>query len=255
MLERDGGNLTFWMLSNSLLPSSTAVTIEAKLSSVRTMSAASLATSLPFMPMAMPTSDFLSAGESLTPSPVMTQNARRRCMASTMRTFVDGLHLASTSGSLSMASTCALLRASNALACMMACGSMGAPAAAGGRMPTSRAMAVAVLTWSPVSMCTVMPARWHLSTAGALSTRGGSYRPTRPTKSRPASAVSRFDRSNAVATRLATHSTRSPSAASVSAMAEISRCLAPVIWRSGRIASTAPLVYAVRRPLSASPVS
>ena len=51
-------------------PSSTPVTMEAKLSSSRIMSAACLDTSEPAMPMAMPMSAFFSAGESFTPSPV-----------------------------------------------------------------------------------------------------------------------------------------------------------------------------------------
>lgn len=42
-----------------------------KLSSASTMSAASLATSVPVMPMAMPMSASFRAGASLTPSPVM----------------------------------------------------------------------------------------------------------------------------------------------------------------------------------------
>src|SRR3989337_724640 len=50
-------------------PSSTAATMVAKLSSARTMSAASLLTSVPVMPMATPMSASLSAGASLTPSP------------------------------------------------------------------------------------------------------------------------------------------------------------------------------------------
>lgn len=51
-------------------PSSTPVTIEAKLSSSRIMSAACLETSEPAMPMATPMSAFFRAGESFTPSPV-----------------------------------------------------------------------------------------------------------------------------------------------------------------------------------------
>src|SRR6476469_4709335 len=45
--------------------------MEAKLSPVRTISAASLETSVPLIPIATPTSACLSAGASLTPSPVM----------------------------------------------------------------------------------------------------------------------------------------------------------------------------------------
>ena len=59
------------MLPKTPRPSSTAATIEAKLSSVSVIAAASLVTSVPVMPMAMPMSAFLSAGASLTPSPVI----------------------------------------------------------------------------------------------------------------------------------------------------------------------------------------
>ncbi len=61
----------FLMLSNTPRPSSTAATIDAKLSSVSVIAAASLLTSVPVMPMAMPIAAFLSAGASLMPSPVM----------------------------------------------------------------------------------------------------------------------------------------------------------------------------------------
>ena len=55
------------------LPSSTAFSIDAKLSSVRTISAAPLATSVPVIPIAMPISAALRLGASLTPSPVIAQ--------------------------------------------------------------------------------------------------------------------------------------------------------------------------------------
>ena len=52
------------------LPHWTAVTMVEKESFKSTMSAASLETSVPEMPMAMPTSAFFRAGASLMPSPV-----------------------------------------------------------------------------------------------------------------------------------------------------------------------------------------
>ena len=58
------------ILSYTFLPHITALTMLVKLSSVRMMSEASLATSVPAMPMAKPTSAFLRAGASLVPSPV-----------------------------------------------------------------------------------------------------------------------------------------------------------------------------------------
>src|ERR1019366_5413623 len=57
----------FW---NTARPSSTALTMLAKLSSSRTMSAASLATSVPAIPIAMPIWAAFRAGASFTPSPV-----------------------------------------------------------------------------------------------------------------------------------------------------------------------------------------
>lgn len=60
----------FWILSNMRRPSSMALRIDAKLSSVRMISEASFATSEPDSPIAIPTSARLREGESLTPSPV-----------------------------------------------------------------------------------------------------------------------------------------------------------------------------------------
>jgi hypothetical protein len=71
--------MDFLRLSKSVRPSAMACTMEAKLSSIRITSAASRATSeAAGEPMAMPMLAFLSAGESLTPSPVMATMAPRR---------------------------------------------------------------------------------------------------------------------------------------------------------------------------------
>ncbi|MNL81360.1 hypothetical protein D3C87_2084510 [compost metagenome] len=66
-------------------------TIEAKLSSVRMMSALSLATSVPFLPMATPTWACLSAGASLTPSPVTATKCPDLASERTMASFCSGL--------------------------------------------------------------------------------------------------------------------------------------------------------------------
>lgn len=58
------------MLSNIFLPSSTPAIIEEKSSSNNIMSAESLATSEPVIPIAIPISAYFIAGESFTPSPV-----------------------------------------------------------------------------------------------------------------------------------------------------------------------------------------
>ena len=92
--------MNFVRLSKTLRPSSTAASIEAKLSSVRIMSAAPLATSVPVMPMATPMSACLSAGASFTPSPVMATMCPRACSARTSRSFCSGATRAKTAASL-----------------------------------------------------------------------------------------------------------------------------------------------------------
>ena len=79
------------MFEKMARPSSTAATIEAKLSSASTMSAASLETSVPVMPIATPMSAVFSAGASLTPSPVIATIAPSRCNAFTIRSLCSGL--------------------------------------------------------------------------------------------------------------------------------------------------------------------
>ena len=75
------------MFAKIARPSSTAATIDAKLSSASTMSAASLDTSVPVMPMATPMSAVRRAGASLTPSPVIATMLPRRCSAVTIRSL------------------------------------------------------------------------------------------------------------------------------------------------------------------------
>ena len=72
-------------------PSSIAVTIDEKSSSAITMSAASLATSVPVMPMAIPIEASSSAGASFTPSPVIATTAPADFHARTMRNLCSGV--------------------------------------------------------------------------------------------------------------------------------------------------------------------
>lgn len=99
MFSASGCKTDFWMLSNMRRPSSMALRIETKLSSVRTMSDASFATSEPASPMAIPASARLREGESFTPSPVIAAKQDRRYSASIMRNFVVGEQRAITNGS------------------------------------------------------------------------------------------------------------------------------------------------------------
>ncbi len=75
-------------------PSSTAFTIVAKLSSVKVISAAPFATSVPVIPIAQPISAALSAGASLTPSPVMETTSPFACHALTILILSSGDTLA-----------------------------------------------------------------------------------------------------------------------------------------------------------------
>jgi len=80
-----------------LRPQSTAFTIELKLSSIRMIAAASRATSVPELPIAKPTSAFLSAGASLVPSPVTATTLFLSLSPVTRQYLSYGLDLAKTS--------------------------------------------------------------------------------------------------------------------------------------------------------------
>src|SRR5918997_1771009 len=90
MLEESRYIRYFLMFEKMPRPSSTAATMEAKLSSVSVIAAASLETSVPVMPIAMPMSAFLSAGASFTPSPVMATTSPRFWSAVTTRSLCAG---------------------------------------------------------------------------------------------------------------------------------------------------------------------
>jgi len=73
-----------------------------------------------------------------------------------------------------------------------------------------------------VIILTVMPAAWQVLTAAIAFGRGGSTIPTRPTNSRPPSALLAFSEPADAAARRATASTRKPDAAIVAAALSIS---------------------------------
>ncbi len=155
-------------------PRSTAPTIEAKLSSASTMSAASLVTSVPVMPMATPMSAVRSAAASLTPSPVMAATWPLALSARTTRTLCSGDTRAHTPmPSMRRASSSSSKR------------SRSSPLTTSPSMPSERAMAPAVEAWSPVIIFTSMPAWWHSAMAARASSRGGSTMPTSPSSVSP----------------------------------------------------------------------
>lgn len=78
------------------LPHMQAFMIDAKLSSIKMISAAYLATSVPVTPIANPTSAFLRAGASFVPSPVTATTSPTSLRALTRRYLSSGRDLAST---------------------------------------------------------------------------------------------------------------------------------------------------------------
>mmetsp|Transcript_26689 Transcript_26689/g.62444 ORF Transcript_26689/g.62444 Transcript_26689/m.62444 type:complete len:205 (+) Transcript_26689:112-726(+) len=167
-------------------PSSTAATMLVKLSSARTMSEASLATSVPAMPMAMPMSACFKAGASLTPSPVMAAISSNDLRILTISCLCLGSVRENTAPSISLRSmifcSTSTLRSSESASnsCPVKEFSLWPPE--GARIPSFWEMASAVVLLSPVIMMTLIPATRHASMAGLHSGRGGSRMPTMPTK-------------------------------------------------------------------------
>mmetsp|Transcript_17021 Transcript_17021/g.33431 ORF Transcript_17021/g.33431 Transcript_17021/m.33431 type:complete len:436 (+) Transcript_17021:1264-2571(+) len=168
---------TLTRLSHTRRPSSTATTMVAKLSSASTILAASLDTSVPVIPIATPMLAALSAGASLTPSPVMEHTCFMRCSDFTMLILFSGEARAKTLqpstiesiSSSDMASSWGPVKVLTSLS-----------SASGGMMPSILAMAVAVAGWSPVIILTTMPALVATRTPSMASGRGGSRMATRP---------------------------------------------------------------------------
>lgn len=88
--------IAFFRLSNILRPYSMPKIKLLKSSLSRIIEAASLATSVPVIPIEIPRSAFLMAGESLTPSPVTATTSPNLWQAFTIINFCAGLVLAKT---------------------------------------------------------------------------------------------------------------------------------------------------------------
>ena len=169
------------MLSYIRLPSSTADTIVAKLSSVKITSAASFATSVPTFPIAHPMSDVFNAGLSFTPSPVIATTSPFACHAFTILTLCSGETLAYTEYFLIFLvnSSSEILSNSNPVSASLS----------SVNIPSFFAIAIAVTLWSPVIITVFIPAFLHFSTAFFASSLGGSIIPTIPTNVKSLSIV------------------------------------------------------------------
>lgn len=190
-----------------LRPHSTAFTIDVKLSLSKIMSAAYLATSVPVIPIAKPTSAFFNAGASFVPSPVTATTSPLSLRPVTKAYLSSGLDLASTrnvSFSLSNSSpfwivstlsyfpvfsfsfksraqshlgTLHSLQTTPPIFLMKSVPSMTTLPSPGWIMPISSAMALAVMRLSPVTMRMVMPAILHFCMASGTSSLGTSFTP------------------------------------------------------------------------------
>lgn len=163
----------------------TALTIELKLSSVRMMSEASLATSVPAIPIANPTSAFLRAGPSLVPSPVTATTSRLGLSLDSMmcltRTYLsEGEDRAKTRRrGHTLSKRCWLTSPFvSRILRLNSFPSRTRKSSPGLIIPHFIAIDLAVFTLSPVTILTVMPAFWHLLIAAGTSSLTGSSIPT-----------------------------------------------------------------------------
>mmetsp|Transcript_108133 Transcript_108133/g.247983 ORF Transcript_108133/g.247983 Transcript_108133/m.247983 type:complete len:259 (-) Transcript_108133:1662-2438(-) len=210
--------------------------IDAKLSSSKTMSAASLATSVPRIPMARPTWACLRAGASLTPSPVMatTSPVPSRPPSCWYACTITCLWIGETRAKTQVFVTQVCQNSMIAVSC--SCSKKSSPLGiilsiwdpvtavnlsfSSGAIPSRRAMALAVSGWSPVTMITRTPAWWAAVTASRTPSLGGSSIPMSPQKLSPV-LRSKFRLSSLLPSKacpagswtvlVAKHSTRRPS--------------------------------------------
>mmetsp|Transcript_18500 Transcript_18500/g.32068 ORF Transcript_18500/g.32068 Transcript_18500/m.32068 type:complete len:227 (-) Transcript_18500:1769-2449(-) len=164
------------MLSFTVRPQTAARTTVEKLSSINTISAAPVATSVPLF-MANPTSANFKAGASLVPSPVTATMSPSSIRQATSTSLSVGLLRANTR-SLGMRA-CSLSGFSAAILRNSA-PSITSPSSHSPfdlRSPHFRAMATAVFLLSPVTMRTWMPALRQDATASGTSTLMGSWIP------------------------------------------------------------------------------
>ncbi len=154
----------------------------AKLSSCKTISAASLATSVPAIPIAIPILALESAGASFTPSPVMATISPWLWSELTIRIFWSG----ATREKIVVLDAASSISASVNFEIAPPLTAAIPPSV----IPNSLPIAVAVNCWSPVIIFTLIPAFWQIAIASLTSGRGGSIIPTRPKNISPDSTLS-----------------------------------------------------------------
>ena len=164
----------FLTASLTARPHISAVMVEEKLSSRRIIELASLATSVPAMPMENPTSAIFRAGPSFVPSPVTATVSPRCFNLPTRIRLSSGDERARTrrfGRILSISSSDSWRNFGPSMTI--------APSV---MIPQLVAMALAVVMLSPVTILTTTPECWHWATASTTPTRRGSWIPTTPTQ-------------------------------------------------------------------------
>ena len=189
------------ILSYILLPSLTVSTMVLKLSSKRIKSAASLETSDPLLPIAMPMSAYLRAGASFTPSPVIPTISPFSLNALTIRILCSGITLENIFVCLtfSLSSSSLILFNSSPVIISLLC-----------EIPTFLAIELAVIPLSPVIITTRIPALLHISISSFIPSLGGSKSPTNPKNLRVHSSKVFLISSSSLIFIFATAITRSP---------------------------------------------
>ena len=147
-------------------------TIVLKLSSVSIISDAFLDTSVPDIPIAIPTSALLSAGASFIPSPVTATTSPLSCSAFTILILVSGLLLATIDMFL-----ISFLKSSSSKASIYVASTAIFPSS---NNPNSSPIAFAVFILSPVSIFTSTPAQLAIYTESFTPSLSGSTIPTNP---------------------------------------------------------------------------
>ncbi|OMH79105.1 hypothetical protein AX774_g7492 [Zancudomyces culisetae] len=145
---------SFWQIQQNSRPSDTAIAIVAKLSSANTMSLAIFATSVP-LPIAIPIFDFLSAGASFTPSPVIATICPNSCNNSTNNCLCAGSVRLNSRAVCTTLSCSLLLSFSN---CRPVYDILLISSSLLSNTPIARHMLSAVLGLSPVITITRIPA-------------------------------------------------------------------------------------------------
>ena len=193
------------------------------------MSAASFATDVPVLPIAMPTSARLSAGASFVPSPVTATTSSCALRQFTSLSLSFGRALAMTLMRLAATSASSSERAWN-FAPVISASSSGAPSAS--RRLLWRAISLAVSGLSPVTILTVIPASRHSSSAPGTSGRTGSAIAANPSQRRSCATLWTSRESMSGSSRYANPRVRMPRSCQERTSFRISRRLSSVAGTS-----------------------